>query len=121
MIASPCDCEVYFPGKRRDGYAYKFDELAHLLPVDEDLVVKASFPFERLKDVSRVDSIQLSLFGSNTPIAGTVVDSALNTLNQALELTIRPDQPLPRDSYRKPLAVDVYLGLPFTAAQVDSL
>ena len=39
VIASPCDCEVYFPGKRMDGYAYKFDELAHLLPVDEDLFV----------------------------------------------------------------------------------
>jgi mannuronan synthase len=121
VIASPCDCEVYFPGKRLDGYAYKFDELAHLLPVGEDLFVKASFPFERLKDVSRVSSVELSLFGSNSPIAGTVVDSALDTLNQALELTIRPNQPLPRDTYRKPLAVDVYLGLPFAAARLGSL
>lgn len=121
VIASPCDCEVYFPGKRRDGYAYKLDELAHLLPVDEDLFVKASFPFERLKDVSRVSSVELSLFGSNSTIGGTVVDSALDTLNQALELTIRPDQPLPRETYRKPLAVDVYLGLPFAALRLDNL
>lgn len=121
VIASPCDCEVYLPNKRQDGYAYKLDELVHLLPADEDLFVKASFPFERLKDVSRVSSVDLSLFGSNTPIAGTVVDSALDSLNQALELTIRPDQPLPRDTYRKPLAVDVYLRLPFAAAQLGSL
>ena len=121
VIASPCDCEVYFPGKRRDGYAYKFDELAHLLPVDEELFVKASFPFERLKDVSRVSSVELSLFGSDSTIGGTVVDSALDTLNQALELTIRPNQPLPRETYRKPLAVDVYLGLPFATARLGNL
>ena len=121
VIASPCDCIVYLPNKRQDGYAYKLDELAHLLPVDEDLFVKASFPFERLKDVSRVSSVELSLFCSNAPIAGTVVDSALDSLNQALELTIRPNQPLPLESYRKPLAVDVYLRLPFAAAQLGSL
>ena len=47
--------------------------------------------------------------------------AAINRSAGAVGSTIRPDQPLPRDSYRKPLAVDVYLGLPFTAAQVDSL
>ncbi|CAD5107309.1 PilZ domain-containing protein [Zestomonas carbonaria] len=114
VIASPCDCEVYFPTKRPDGYAYKYDELAHLLPVDEGLFVQASFPFDRLKDVNRVSRVELSLFGGGEPIAGTVVDSALDSENQALVLTIQPAEPLPREAYRKPLAVDVYLGLPFS-------
>lgn len=120
VIASPCDCEVYFPSQRKNGYAYKLDELAHLLPVNEDLFVKASFPFERIKDVSRVSSVELSLFGTSESIAGSVIASALDSENQALVLTIRPERTLPRDTYRRPLAVDVYLGLPFATPQLDT-
>lgn len=113
VIASPCDCELYFPGRTQDGYAYKGDELVHLLPADEDLFVTARFPFERLKDINRISHVRLQPFGSRDSLSGTVIGSDVDALTQQLVLRIRPVTALPRDSYRNPLAVDIYLGLPW--------
>ena len=113
VIASPCDCEVYFPGRSQDSYAYKGEELLHLLPADEALFVTARFPFDRLKDINRIRSVRLQPFGSRESLSGSVVGSELDTLTQQVILKIRPESELPRDSYRHPLAVDLYLGLWF--------
>ncbi|HTN29861.1 MAG TPA: PilZ domain-containing protein [Pseudomonas sp.] len=111
VIASPCDCEVHFPGRRQDSYLNKDSELLHLLPANEELFVTARFPFERVKDIHRIRSVRLQpLAGAS--IAGTVIGSQLDSLTEQLVLKIQPEQPLPRDSYQQPLAVDLYLGLP---------
>lgn len=113
VIASPCNCEVYFPSKPLDGYAYKQAALVHLLPSDEGLFVKANVPFARLADLPRVKSVNLQVFGIDQPFSGKVVGSEVDPVNHNLQLTIQPDSPLPRSAYQQPVAVDLYLGLPF--------
>ncbi|MDQ7983409.1 PilZ domain-containing protein [Pseudomonas sp. G34] len=115
VIASPCDCEVFFPGQKLDGYAYKYAPLMHLLPRDESLFVKATIPFDQLDKMSRVDSVRMQVLGIEEPINGSVVSSSVDEQNQTLILTIKPDRELPRDAYQKPVSVDLFLGLPMIA------
>jgi alginate biosynthesis protein Alg44 len=115
VIASPCDCDVFFPAKTLDGYAYKYQPLVHLLPRDEDLFIKATVPFEQMSKLSRVSSVQMQIFGINEPVGGTVVASAVDELNQTLVLSIKPDRALPREAYQKPVSVELFLGLPLIA------
>ncbi|CAM4041740.1 PilZ domain-containing protein [Pseudomonas wadenswilerensis] len=117
VINSPCDCEVYFPSKPLDGYGYKQAPLVHLLPRDEGLFVTANVPFDKLADIGRVTSVDLKVFGLDETFSGKVVDSHVDEANKNLALTIAPDSPLPRAAYQKPVAVDLYLGLPFTASR----
>ena len=115
-LASPCDCYVYFPSKPTDGYAYKFAELAHLIPADDDLYVKASFPFDKLKGLRDISAIDLQVFGEPEPRKGTVIRSAVDAENQALVLSIKPDQALPLTAYQQPVTVDLFKGLPLTSS-----
>ncbi|MCP3750562.1 PilZ domain-containing protein [Pseudomonas sp. SBB6] len=117
VINSPCDCEVYFPSKPLDGYGYKQAPLVHLLPRDEGLFVSANVPFDKLADIGRVTSVELKVFGLDETFSGKVIDSHVDEANKNLALTIAPDSPLPRAAYQKPVAVDLYLGLPFTASR----
>ncbi|MDD2045994.1 PilZ domain-containing protein [Pseudomonas putida] len=117
VINSPCDCEVYFPNKPLDGFGYKQAPLMHLLPRDEGLFVTANVPFDKLADISRVTSVNLKVFGLDEHFSGKVVDSRVDEANKNLALTIAPDTPLPRQAYQKPVAVDLFLGLPFTASR----
>ncbi|CAK9889653.1 MULTISPECIES: PilZ domain-containing protein [Pseudomonas] len=117
VINSPCDCEVYFPSKPLDGYGYKQAPLVHLLPKDEGLFVTANVPFDKLTDIGRVTSVDLKVFGLDETFSGKVIDSRVDEANKNLALTIAPDSPLPRAAYQKPVAVDLYLGLPFTASR----
>jgi alginate biosynthesis protein Alg44 len=112
-IASPCDCYLYLPKAMVDGYGYKFAELAHLIPFDDNsLFVKASFPFDKLKDLNNIASVEMQVFGVSGAVSGQVVGSALDPLTQQLLLQIQPDQPLPLAAYQKPVAVDLFKGLP---------
>ncbi|MFZ0156268.1 PilZ domain-containing protein [Pseudomonas sp.] len=117
VINSPCDCDVYFPTQRLDGYGYKQAPLMHLLPRDQGLFVTANVPFDKLADISRVTSVDLKVFGLDEHFSGKVVDSRVDEANKNLALTIAPDTPLPRQAYQKPVAVDLFLGLPFTASR----
>lgn len=112
VINSPCDCQVYFPSKPLDGFGYKQAPLMHLLPKNEDLFVTANVPFDKLADISRVNSVDLQVFGLDERFTGTVVDSRVDELNKNLALTIRPDTRLPAQAYLKPVSVDLFLGLP---------
>ncbi|WP_433884575.1 PilZ domain-containing protein [Pseudomonas vranovensis] len=117
VINSPCDCELYFPSKPLDGFGYKQAPLVHLLPRDEGLFVTANVPFDKLADIGRVTSVDLKVFGLDETFSGKVIDSRVDEANKNLALTIAPDSPLPRAAYQKPVAVDLYLGLPFTASR----
>ncbi|GGU73016.1 mannuronan synthase [Pseudomonas laurentiana] len=112
VINSPCDCQVYFPSKPLDGFGYKQAPLMHLLPKNEDLFVTANVPFDKLTDITRVTSVDLQVFGLDERFTGTVVDSRVDELNKNLALTIRTDTRLPAQAYLKPVAVDLFLGLP---------
>lgn len=111
-IASPCDCYLYLPKKMTDGYGYKFAELVHLIPVEENsLFVRASFPFDKLKDLNDIGSIDLQVFGVGDSLRGTVIGSALDPVTQELLLQISPTKPLPVTAYQKPVAVDLFKRL----------
>lgn len=112
VIASPCNCTLYFPKPRLDGFAYKQEPLVHLLPQSQPLHIKASVPFEKMDKLERVRSVELRVLGSNNPIAGEIVASRLDEINQMVELTIKPESELPRSAYQLPAAVDFGLGLP---------
>lgn len=113
VIASPCDCFLYFAGRKLDSYAYKTDPLLHLIPKDQPLVIKASFAFDKLKDINRIQRVSLRVSGIPESFGGRVVNSSVDHLNQVLVLHILPERNLPLSAYLQPAAVDVYLGLPF--------
>lgn len=112
VIASPCDCSLYFPRPRMDGFAYKQEQLVHLLPQDQPLNVKASVPFDRMDKIERVRAVEMRVLGSDTLYSGEIVASRVDDQRQMVELTIKPDQELPRSAYQLPTAVDFKLGLP---------
>lgn len=112
VIASPCNCSLYFPKPRLDGFAYKQEPLVHLLPQDQPLHIKASVPFEKMDKLERVRSVELRVLGSHDSIAGEIVASRLDEVNQMVELTIKPESELPLSAYQLPAAVDFGLGLP---------
>ena len=112
VIASPCDCSLYFPRQRMDGFAYKQEQLVHLLPQDQPLNVKASVPFDRMDKIERVRAVEMRVLGSDAIYSGEIVASRVDDLRQMVELTIKPDQELPRSAYQLPTAVDFKLGLP---------
>lgn len=116
VINSPCDCQVYYPTQRLDGYGYKDAPLMHLLPKDQGLFVRANVPFDKLADVDRVRSVDMQVFGLDQHYSGKVVDARVDEVNRNLALTIQPDSPLPAWAYQKAVAVDLYLGLPFGRA-----
>lgn len=112
VIASPCNCSLYFPKARQDGFAYKQDELVHLLPLDQPLDVKASIPFAQMNKLERVRGVEMRVLGSDQVFTGEIVGSRVDEQQQMVELTIKPDQALPRNDYQLPVAVDFRLGLP---------
>ncbi|MNG72450.1 Alginate biosynthesis protein Alg44 [compost metagenome] len=116
VINSPCDCRVYYPTQRLDGYGYKEAPLMHLLPKDQGLFVRANVPFDKLADVNRVRSVDMQVFGLDQHYTGKVVDARVDEYNRNLALTIQPDTALPASAYQKAVAVDLYLGLPFGSA-----
>ena len=112
VIASPCDCSLYFPRPRMDGFAYKHEQLVHLLPQDQPLNVKASVQFDRMDKIERVRAVEMRVLGSDAIYSGEIVASRVDDLRQMVELTIKPDHELPRSAYQLPTAVDFKLGLP---------
>ncbi|MGG2396357.1 PilZ domain-containing protein [Pseudomonas sp. SH1-B] len=112
VIASPCECSLYYPGARLDGFAYKEQELVHLLPQDKPLHIKASVPFERMDKLERVRAVELRVLGSEETFSGEIVASRVDEQRQMVDLTIKPDHQLPLNSYQLPTAVEFKLGLP---------
>lgn len=121
VIASPCDCYVFFPEKRLDAYALKDQPLVHLIPKGEPMYIKASFPFGAIEDLDNIRSVELSVAGSDERFNGQIVRSSVDEQNHLLVLTIRPDRELPLSAYNKPAAVELYRGLPFGRSSGTSL
>ena len=95
-----------------DGFAYKQEQLVHLLPQDQPLNVKASVPFDRMDKIERVRAVEMRVLGSDALYSGEIIASRVDDQRQMVELTIKPDQALPRSAYQLPTAVDFKLGLP---------
>lgn len=112
VIASPCDCSLYFPAPRLDGFAYKQQELVHLLPQGQPLNIKASVPFDRMDKLERVRAVEMRVLGSDETLSGEIVSSRVDAQRQMVELTIKPDRQLPLSDYQLPAAVEFKLGLP---------
>ncbi len=112
VIASPCDCTLFYPGSQLDGFGYKGEPLVHLLPKDQPLYVKASVPFDKLEKLRRTRNVSLTVYGADAAVAGTIVNASVNEQSQMLVLDILPEAPLDLGSYQKPVWVDFTLGLP---------
>ena len=112
VIASPCDCSLYFPAPRLDGFAYKQQELVHLLPKDQPLNIKASVPFDRMDKLERVRAVEMRVLGNDETFSGEIISSRVDDQRQMVELTIKPDRQLPLSDYQLPAAVEFKLGLP---------
>ena len=110
MIASPCDCFVYYPEQASDRYAYKEEELLHLLPVDKPLYVKATFPFTRIDALNNSSEINIRIFGHAEPTKGKIVRSEVDSKLGNLVLLIEPLEPLAKEDYLKPAEVSIDTG-----------
>ncbi|MAL99270.1 MAG: pilus assembly protein PilZ [Alteromonadaceae bacterium] len=114
VINSPCDCYVYFTDSAMDRYVTKDKPLMHLLPVDRSLLVRASFPYDRLNELKNVESVSLSVFGDTAETSGEIVGSVINQETGMLDIIIRPTQAIDMQSYLKPVAVSVRTGTFFS-------
>ncbi len=112
VISSPCDCDLFFPRPRQDSFAYREQELVHLLPRDKPLYVTAAVPFSKLKDIADLSSIEMTVFDIDEPVGGTLIDAHTDEKTGLLLLKIQPDRELPQSAYQKPVAVDLFLRTP---------
>ncbi len=112
LISSPCDCELYFPASVTDRYAYKLDELVHLLPKAQPLFVEATFGFEKMKDLGQIDRVEMRVLGSSETVSGTVKKALVDSAEGTVKLTIETEQPLAMEHYLKPVQVEVFKPLP---------
>lgn len=112
LISSPCDCDLHFTTPATDRFAYKFDNLVHLLPKDQPLTVTATIPFNRIDDINEIDRIRLQVLGSAGIFSGRVEKATVDAQSGTVKLVITPDQPLARSDYLKPVRVEIFKPLP---------
>jgi alginate biosynthesis protein Alg44 len=112
VISSPCDCIVYYPGSRLNGFGYKGDPLLHLLPTDQPLFIQASMPFDKLDKLRRTQRVSLQLYGAEKPVNGRLVSASFNQQNQMMLLNIEPETAVTIEDYQKPVWVEFVLGMP---------
>lgn len=111
VIASPCDCFIYYPERGVDKYAYKEEALMHLLPLDSPLYVRAVIPFVRIDDLNSIQGVYLRKFGDEKSIPGEILRSEVDEETGSLILVIKPSLPyLPAD-YLKPAEVTIDTGM----------
>ncbi|MFC3153304.1 PilZ domain-containing protein [Litoribrevibacter euphylliae] len=110
VIASPCDCFVYYPKQSVDKYAYKEQELMHLLPLDSPLYVKATVPFVRIDDLSSIHGVYLRKFGDEESVPGKILKSEVDEETGSLILSIEPSLPYSPADYLKPAEVIIDTG-----------
>ena len=117
VIASPCNCSLYFPAPRLDGFAYKQQELVHLLPQDQPLNIKASVPFERMDKLERVRAVEMRVLGSDDTfgaVCDTVgADDSVDAVLVLLTMVVGDNgRKLARDLVRTAQALDKLPALP---------
>ncbi|MFN3579173.1 MAG: PilZ domain-containing protein, partial [Pseudomonas sp.] len=112
VISSPCDCTVYYPGNRVNGFGYKDAPLLHLLPNDQPLFVQASVPFEKLDTLRRTQRVSLQTYGADQAINGRLLSASIDQQTQLVLLNIEPDTALSIEDYQKPVWVEFVLGMP---------
>lgn len=115
VIASPCDCVLYFPEGRKEGFGYKGDVLVHLLPKDAAMLVEASVPYSQLEALGSVNRIEMQVYGDERHIQGEILSSVTDVDTQRVRLTIKPDAPLASAAYLKPVWVQFSQGLALPA------
>ena len=113
VINSPCDCDIYSDQEVVSGFNYKGNQLLDLLPKNEEFYISASFPLSKLSELNRAGKVELELFGSNDKVLGKIVSSKVNAETKEIILKIKPDSNLTIDDYRQPVAVNLFLDLPF--------
>lgn len=112
VIASPCDCTIYYPGAQLDGFGYKGDPLLRLLPKEQPLTVSASVPYEQLDKVLRTRKVSLQVYGTDAAVNGRITSATINQQDQMVMLDIEPETALALADYQKPVWVEFHLGLP---------
>jgi alginate biosynthesis protein Alg44 len=110
VINSPCDCNIFFTDSVMDRYAYKEQPLMHMLPLGRQLIVRASFPYDKIDDLKDVESVRLRLFGESVETGGRIVRSRINNETGMLDVIIEPEQAITVDNYLKPVGVRVLTG-----------
>lgn len=110
VIASPCNCYIYYPEHSVDKYAYKEEQLMHLLPADSPLYIKATIPFVRIDDLSRISGVSLRKFGDQEAVAGEILRSEVDEETGSLVLIIEPSVPYSPEDYLKPAEVIIDTG-----------
>lgn len=112
VIASPCDCTLFYPDGQVEGFNYKGAPLVHLLPVDTPMFISASVPYERLEKLMRTREVQIRVYGDSNSMTGHIQSASLDKDAGMVTLKIKPDSPISRESYLRPVWVEFYLGLP---------
>jgi len=119
VLTSPCDCFIQFVDKPMDRYAYKEQPLVHLIPKDEAMYVKASFPFTKIDKLENINSVKVRVFGAENAVDGKVIKSELDADNHALILFVQPVEPIAREDFQKPAIVSIDTGFLSMSSSVE--
>lgn len=114
VINSPCDGDLYFSIPPMNGFFYKDNLLAEVIPKDTEFFVRINVPYEKMNNTNRIKSIMLTVDGDERPMKGEVVDVVVNERERLVVLRVRPERSLSINYYRKPVAVELFLTLPFS-------
>ncbi|WP_041523929.1 PilZ domain-containing protein [Gilvimarinus agarilyticus] len=114
VVSSPCDCDVVYQGGTDDRYAYKGDELVHLIPRSDPLFVRASVPYQAAQSVEQSSRISIHIYGEADSYQGEIVSTRYNTEEQSLDLVLKTERAIAMTDYMKPATVEIYRDLPFS-------
>ena len=111
VLTSPCDCYIAYTAEPMDRYAYKEQLLLNLIPKNQNMYIKASFPFSKIDKLENISSVKVRVFGADKAINASVIRSELDNVNNALVLIVQPDIPLSKDDFQKPASVLIDTGI----------
>lgn len=111
VLTSPCDCYIAYAAEPMDRYAYKEQLLLNLIPKNQNMYIKASFPFSKIDKLENISRVKVRVFGADKAINASVIRSELDNVNNALVLIVQPDIPLSKDDFQKPASVLIDTGI----------
>lgn len=106
-INSPCDCDITTFKYSNTRYAYKEEELIHLLPDNQELNIESSFSFLDFDKLKAGNEVVFHIHGNAEEMTGSIISSSVDKINEQVKITIKPDRKIDKSLYGNPVTVRV--------------
>lgn len=108
-ISSPCDCVIYWPNgdSHVNRFAFENEEVMHLIPESANYFIRAEFSGSDFNKVNIGDEVNLSIWGEEQSIKGTVKKATYDSEEARWVVSIAPNKDLSYELYMAPVKVSI--------------